>query len=118
MAGSQPLRSSDSNGESGNRARDHLANERTFLAWLRTSIGVLALAAAIARFGPEAQARDKVAVAVTGILGLLILIIGTRRYYQVSRDLERGRFEISRRTPLLVGGAVAVAALVVLPLLL
>ena len=118
MAGSQPLRSSDSNGEFGNRARDHLANERTYLAWLRTSIGVLALAAAIARFGPEAQARDKLAVAVTGVLGLLILIIGTRRYYQVSRDLERGRFEISRRTPLLVGGAVAVAALVVLPLLL
>lgn len=118
MAGSQPLRSSDSSGESGNRARDHLANERTYLAWLRTAIGVLALAAAIARFGPEAEARDKVAVAVTGVLGMLILIIGTRRYYQVSSHLEQGRFEISRRTPLLVGGAVAVAALVVLPLLL
>ncbi len=118
MGGSQPLRSSDSSGESGNRARDHLANERTYLAWLRTSIGVLALAAAIARFGPEAQARDKVAVAVIGVLGLLILVIGTRRYYQVSRDLEQGRFEISRRTPLLVGGAVTLAALVVLPLLL
>jgi len=44
--------------------------------------------------------------------------VGTRRYYQVSRDLERGRFEISRRTPLVIGAAVVLAALSVLPLLL
>jgi len=107
-----------STGRSGNRARDHLANERTYLAWLRTAIGVLALAAAIARFGVGPSGRDKTAVVITGILGMVILGTGTRRYYQVARDLERGRFEISRRTPLLVGAVVVVAALTVLPLLL
>ena len=55
---------------------------------------------------------------ITGSLGLLILVIGTRRYYQVSRDLERGLFQISRRTPIIIGGAVVLAALSVLPLLL
>jgi len=107
-----------STGRSGNRARDHLANERTYLAWLRTAIGVLALAAAIARFGTGPSGRDKVAVVITGIMGLVLLGTGTRRYYQVARDLERGRFEISRRTPLVVGAVVVVAALSVLPLLL
>ena len=107
-----------STGQSGNRARDHLANERTYLAWLRTAIGVLALAAAIARLGSSPGAHEKVAVGITGLLGLLMLGIGTRRYYQVAKDLESGRFEISRRTPVVVGAAVVLAAVTVLPLLL
>jgi putative membrane protein len=107
-----------STGSSGNRARDHLANERTYLAWLRTAIGVLALAAAIARFGNAPGSHEKTAVAITGLLGLVLLGTGTRRYYQVARDLERGRFEISRRTPLVIAAVVVVAALTVLPLLL
>jgi len=30
---------------------DHLANERTYLAWIRTSLGIFAFGCAIARFG-------------------------------------------------------------------
>src|SRR2546428_6524551 len=33
-----------------NRARDHLANERTFLAWVRTAIAVVVFGFAIGRF--------------------------------------------------------------------
>ena len=33
------------------RLREHLANERTFLAWLRTSIALIGFGLAIARFG-------------------------------------------------------------------
>jgi putative membrane protein len=109
---------SGSDGSSGNRARDHLANERTFLAWLRTAIGVLALGAAIARLGTDPGPREWVAVGATGLLGFLILAVGTRRYYQVARDLEVGAFEISRHTPLVIGVAVVVVAAIVLPLLL
>lgn len=32
-------------------AKDHLANERTFLAWIRTSIGLMAFGFVIERFG-------------------------------------------------------------------
>lgn len=35
---------------SGSTARDHLASERTFLAWLRTGLGFIALGIAIERF--------------------------------------------------------------------
>ncbi|HOK48281.1 MAG TPA: DUF202 domain-containing protein, partial [Bryobacteraceae bacterium] len=31
-------------------ARDHLANERTFLAWLRTAVALISLGIAINRF--------------------------------------------------------------------
>lgn len=34
----------------GSTARDHLASERTFLAWMRTGLGFLALGIAIERF--------------------------------------------------------------------
>lgn len=34
----------------GSTARDHLASERTFLAWLRTGLGFIALGIAIERF--------------------------------------------------------------------
>ncbi|HSX13840.1 MAG TPA: DUF202 domain-containing protein [Chlamydiales bacterium] len=33
-----------------NKRRDHLANERTFLAWIRTSIGVMAFGFVIEKF--------------------------------------------------------------------
>lgn len=110
--------SAGSGGNSGNRARDHLANERTFLAWLRTAIGVIAVGAAIARLGTTAGAHERVAVIVIGALGVALLAIGTRRYYEVARDLERGEFHVSTRTPLVIAMAVVVAALIVLPLLL
>jgi putative membrane protein len=109
----------DSGGGSGNRARDHLANERTYLSWLRTALGMLALAAAVARFGPQLPTtRDHVAVAVIAALGLGLLTVGTVRYYEVSRDLEAGLFRQSRRAPLVVAILVALTAVVVLPLLL
>ena len=106
-----PTASGDSAGRTGNRARDHLANERTYLSWLRTSLGVLALAAAVARFGAGGGPRDWLAVA-------LLVAVGTRRYYQVASDLEQGRFTFSRRTPGTVAVVVVVVAVVLLPLLL
>jgi putative membrane protein len=33
------------------RARDHMANERTFLAWIRTNIGIIAFGFVIEKFG-------------------------------------------------------------------
>src|SRR3954469_12408945 len=34
-----------------NRTRDHLANERTFLAWVRTALGLIGLGFVLARMG-------------------------------------------------------------------
>jgi putative membrane protein len=101
----------------GSKARDHLANERTYLAWLRTAFGMLALTAAVARFGTGNGAHDHLAVGILGALGVFILALGTRRYYQVARDLEAGRFTFSRRTPLVLAIVILVTAVVLLPLL-
>jgi putative membrane protein len=74
------------------RARDHLANERTYLAWLRTAVNVMALGVVIAKFvntgGDEAIAAGAVLVAV----GAVGLFYGTLRYRRVNSELEQGRY--------------------------
>jgi putative membrane protein len=36
--------------DTSSRTRDHLANERTFLAWIRTSIGIMAFGFVVEKF--------------------------------------------------------------------
>lgn len=80
------------------RIRDHLAAERTFLAWLRTSANVMIVGLVVARFG----AGGTVTVGTLGAGGILLLtgavgvVFGTVRFRSVSRDLEAGRFIVSR----------------------
>ena len=52
------------------------------------------------------------------MLGVTLLGIGTRRYYQVAHDLEHGQFTFSRRMPLVVGLVVVLVAVVLLPVML
>ncbi len=78
------------------RARTHLANERTFLAWFRTGITLIALGLAAAQFLTPNLIPGVPVVHLLSIVmvaaGITMLIIGRRRYV-VSRDrIEQGRF--------------------------
>ena len=94
----------------GSTARDHLASERTFLAWLRTGLGFVALGIAIERFGqldpvPTAAAKgkgghpkkDKSEGLVRGLLatGSGSIAYGTARYFSNMRMLEKGSYKPS-----------------------
>ena len=59
--------------EPGTDYRFSLANERTFLSWIRTSIALLAGGVAVARFAPDAS-DGRVASAV--LAGLCIVLGG------------------------------------------
>ncbi|MGV9711527.1 YidH family protein [Gordonia sp. NPDC003424] len=50
-----------------------LANERTFLAWLRTSLGLLASSVAVLQFLPE-PANPVVRIGLGGLLGALAIV--------------------------------------------
>ncbi len=65
-----------------------LANERTFLAWVRTALGLLAGGVALSRFRPEDGAAGTVSVAVElACLGLsCVLAVGALRRW---RDVQR-----------------------------
>jgi putative membrane protein len=69
-----------------------LANERTFLAWLRTSLALLAAAVAVVQFLPEFAipgARLFVGV-VLAILAVITAGAGLRRWEQVEHAIRRG----------------------------
>lgn len=74
----------------GSVARDHLANERTFLAWIRTGFALIAIGLAFSEF----TARNT--AVVYGLffvsLGFIFLIYSIVRYYDVKAGLDKGVF--------------------------
>ncbi len=66
------------------RARDHLANERTSLAWLRTAANMMVVGVAIAQFAKAGGATAIAAGAVLALVGAAGLVYGTLRYRRVN----------------------------------
>lgn len=67
-----------------------LANERTFLAWQRTSLGLMAAAVAVVQFLPELAIpglRHVLGIAV-GAMAVLTAMAGLRRWSQVDRAIR------------------------------
>ena len=77
----------------GSTARDHLANERTFLAWLRTSVSLLSISLAIAKFAPGGFGLFF--GVCFALLGSAFLTYSGVRYFEIMRSLERGEFKIN-----------------------
>ncbi len=78
-------------------ARDHLANERTYLAWLRTAVAVMALGLGIAGIANTTTTTSIVAGAILVGAGTAGVCYGTLRYRQMTDDLAHGRFRVDRR---------------------
>ena len=92
-------------------ARDHLANERTFLAWVRTALGLVGLGVLLERLGAGSDQRIAMAAGIGFIsFGGLTLIYSVSRYLWVARNLERGMFPVAMRGPVVITlGALLVA---------
>lgn len=111
--------SSDLNANSGSRARDHLANERTFLAWVRTAFGTLALGIAVERFGADGGSGASIVFATVLIVASVgLLVLATVRYFKVARELDEGLFHVDRRSPWVILVGAAVLALLAIALFL
>ena len=92
--------------EDSNRARDHLANERTFLAWVRTSVAIVVFGFAIGRFAIAMRQLTEfqgVASKTTGLsvwmgmsailAGVVMAMAGLMRYRKTRVQLDQGKFE-------------------------
>jgi len=91
----------------GSVARDHLAAERTFLAYVRTSLAFAGAGVALVQLfnlastsGPKHQlARFAQPLGATVVLfGTFVLIVGTVRYFQIQTAMTRGKFPAARYT--------------------
>jgi len=92
-----------------NRARDHLANERTFLAWVRTAVAIVVFGFAIGRFSialrqlstmeghPARRGGISVWMGASSIvLGVALVVAGLVRYRQTRARLDEGTFQPAR----------------------
>jgi putative membrane protein len=89
-------------------ARFLLANERTLLAWVRTSLTLLAAGVGTLHLVDEPWAPGPALGLLA--LGALAAAAGLVRHRQADRALREGRLPATGATPALVAGAVAVVA--------
>ena len=88
------------------KASDHLANERTFLAWIRTSISIIVFGFVVAKFGITLReflrvqgntAHESGTSLMIGVgfmaMGIFIAIAAWFRYRNTMRRLETGGFK-------------------------
>src|SRR5215813_10756890 len=104
------------------RATEYLANERTFLAWIRTSVAIVSLGFVLARFSvwlhefaiqrepqfPVHRGGISLPIGVgMMILGGLLSVLAAWRYHVVNRDIEQGKVRADRGLVILVTAMVA-----------
>jgi putative membrane protein len=114
-------------------ATDYLANERTYLAWVRTSIGIMAFGFVVVKFslfvkqislmfGKETILQQRGYSAILGIvlvvLGTITAILSYVRYKNTEKQLDNGVFEHSSMLiTLLTGFIFLVGALLIVYLI-
>jgi putative membrane protein len=98
MRGPRPVRTRP---PGPNELRDHLANERTFLAWIRTTITIVALGFVVAKFGillrevggshihPQTARFGAVVGVLLVLFGLATAGLATMRFLRTRDDIER-----------------------------
>jgi putative membrane protein len=116
------------------RVADHLANERTYLAWVRTALGLIGMGFVLARMGvflrqlaslgqpgPRREFRGSHEFLITGVVFLVLGTVTTLGsgwlYHRGRRAIDAGRYEpawraVAALTVVVVAGGLAVTALV------
>ena len=96
------------------------ANERTFLAWVRTSLAIGAAGLGIAGLVPDTDpswVRPAIALLVTA-LAMATLVWSVRRYHAAERAIREGQgIPPLQRAGLLAGGLGVVLVIVTIALL-
>jgi len=108
--------------DADSRARTHLANERTFLAWLRTGLSLVAVGLAAAGFLPVDLIPGFPYVRTFSILlvlaGTLMVLYGAFRYVKAYQQIETGSYDPAGMAIVAIAGIVGLLGLLAIPLVL
>ncbi|WP_293371886.1 DUF202 domain-containing protein [Phenylobacterium sp.] len=111
------------------KATEHLANERTFLAWVRTGIAIMSLGFVVARFGlwlrelgaglsPQLQGHGSGMSAPMGAgmigLGGVLVVLAAWRFHVVNRQIAAGHVQVDRGLVVLITVVIAALAVVMM----
>jgi len=98
------------------RVRDHLANERTYLAWMRTAIALMGFGMVIVRLRyfqipqlPRPGIGWKLGL-VFSFVGLMTVLLSTLEYFSVRRDIDDDTYEPAGRWIILFSLAITLLA--------
>jgi putative membrane protein len=116
----------------GQHTNEHLANERTFLAWIRTSVAIIGLGFVVSRFAlylrslaalggvavPFTPGRSAILGVVLVGLGGITVLLALGRYLMNYRLIEADDYRPSRYLDTLLAVLIALAAIVMMAILL
>lgn len=107
----------DQKSSKSSNARDHMANERTFLAWIRTSIGIMAFGFVVEKFAlfikkitlllgtPYSNGTPNTSHSLQGYssifgvllvaLGVLICLLAFFKYKKIEKQIEDDTYQPS-----------------------
>jgi putative membrane protein len=91
------------------KVTDHLANERTFLAWIRTSLAIMGFGFIVERFGlllreigtklsnnPIPSHYSSLVGIVLTLLGIVVMLVALLNFLQARRNIDKENFHPHR----------------------
>lgn len=95
------------------RVRDHLANERTYLAWMRSGIALMGFGVLIVRLrilrpplAPQPPGNGWKLGLAFAVVGVLTVLLSTQHYFAVRKDIDQETYQPPDRWILLASLAV------------
>ena len=107
--------------EPNSNCRDHLANERTFLAWTRTSIAIIAFGFVIEKFSlfmkqmsfilgkstagngmPVSHGYSSVAGVILVVFGTLMSVLGYVKFKKTQKQIDQGVYKTTSSLDLML----------------
>ncbi len=113
VSGSTPLQEAPSTRPSqyliSGKVTDHLANERTFLAWIRTSLAIMGFGFVVERFGlllreigtkitnvPIPNHYSALVGITLTVLGVVVMAVALLNFLQARKAIDKGVFHPRR----------------------
>jgi putative membrane protein len=105
------------------RVRDHLANERTYLAWIRTAVAMMGLGVVISKlkYLMPLDYPESVGIIQAGHIGWLFTAVGVVTVFlsvvyflQTQREIRQAKFVARKLLVLIIAGLTGALGLAVL----